>query len=42
MLLIGKDLSMITSRSCLKIVNQLTGSLEINRKCVENMIEVIS
>ena len=42
MLLIGKDLSMISSRSCLKIVNQLTGSLEINRKCVENMIEVIS
>ena len=42
MLLIGKDLSMITSCSCLKIVNQLTGPLEINRECVENMIEVIS
>ena len=41
MFLIGKDLSMISSRSCLEVVNQLTGPLEINRESVENMIEVI-
>ena len=42
MFLIGKDLSMISSRSCFEVVNQLTGPLEINRESVENMIEVIS
>ena len=42
MLLIGKDLSMISSCSCLKVVNQLTRPLEINRESVKNMIEVIS
>ena len=42
LLLIGKDLSVLSRVSCLKVIYQLSGSFEIDRKCVEGRIEILS